>query len=136
MKRLIFILLATLLVGCGKAITQPMEFSPALFQFRIDALAAGRSDLDPFSVEIQYADAKAPKHVAAYCSGGTIYVNKTLYNQLDSTMQTLTFYHELGHCLLGLQHSANPSDIMYPSNIDESVWLSGGASAALGRFFQ
>lgn len=59
----------------------------------------------------------------------TIYISKTAWNEYDSQQREMLLFHELGHCVLNLEHDKSldsagvPNDIMYPINFDSIYYF-------------
>lgn len=54
----------------------------------------------------------------------SIYINTPKWNSYDSQQREMLVFHELGHCILNLEHDRSldsdgvPNDLMYPVNFD------------------
>jgi len=111
-------------------------FAPIYIQFQHDAAAIGvHFDADR-SLTIQFANlGYNPKTTGAEIVGecqsqsdnrgynNTISIDPVFWDNATVDEQWLLVYHELGHCVLGAGHTANPDDIMYPDiGVNISVW--------------
>jgi len=143
--RFLLPLLATLIVGCASTpayqdayATNPSEseeFGVYVRLFQLEAEKRGvqlsmpnldRSlriyKVDNFNEELQ------KKYVIGLCiktaTEVDIYIDRDSWNSYDSQQRELLLFHELGHCVLDLEHDKStdseglPDDIMFPVNFD------------------
>lgn len=52
-----------------------------------------------------------------------IILSKDRFPKLSKKLQEYVIYHELGHCALGLGHSDDTADIMYPTTWTDKYWI-------------
>lgn len=59
----------------------------------------------------------------------TIYLSKPHWDSYDSQQREMLIFHELGHCVLNLEHDRSldsdgvPNDLMYPVNFDSLYYF-------------
>ncbi len=107
------ILVAASLVGCGKPAVVEAEFQPYLDSFYSEAQQRGK-DIQRGNISIHFGE--LPDTIAAHCvlsnsrpsSGGDeVVINPTAWNAYSKQFlpeREIVVFHELGHCLLGLEH--------------------------------
>jgi hypothetical protein len=113
MRMLILILL---LAACGKpAPSIPAETAEYVRSY-LNAYGGNESDVSiTFSTSL-------PGNVAGMCEGGAIVLNQTFWNSVETVplYRQWVVWHELGHCVGGLQHTSEtkgncPVSVMSPS---------------------
>jgi hypothetical protein len=119
-------------MACGRSVAP--EFQTYLTDFEADAKRFGR-DVNTDSISISFGDTGSPNN-GAICHTGSkeIIVQKALWDVDDDTERKIIVYHELGHCVLGLDHSTELG-IMYPSRVPEVVYKLNPDSF-LTKFFE
>lgn len=123
-------LLFLLLVGCAGVNVDP-ELKPYVDEF--DQETSARSYVN--MVFEENVTGKTGKTVAGVCrySGNifipnTVAINKGYWDTIPVPMRKSLVWHELGHCVLGLDHNEDltpegyPASVMYPSVIPGYIW--------------
>lgn len=80
--------------------------------------------VDSFDME---KDAKKAETWVGVCyRNGTaraIFIKKWYWNKIDSTSRKTLLFHELGHCILDLEHRDDPNNYMNPYITEDlSMW--------------
>lgn len=113
MKR---IALLALLTACGEEI--PHEIAPEAQGYYEEFLEHSRAfdrDVSQTNVVIRMSPTTpkvGPWEVKGFCQDGVVTLNSTYWQHMNDNQKRLLVYHELGHCLLGLDHSSDPRSIM------------------------
>lgn len=123
-------LLPLLLAGCAGANVDP-ELKPYVDEF--DQETGARSHVN--MVFEENVIGKNGKIVAGVCrySGNvftpnTVSINKNYWGTIPVPMRKSLVWHELGHCVLDLDHNEDltpegyPASVMYPSVIPGHIW--------------
>lgn len=123
MRTLNALIIAVLLVtvmACGKATVEP-EFQSYLADFQADAKRFNR-DVDTSQVSIKFGDTGSMEN-GAVCHTGSkqINVQKSAWANGNDTDRMIIIYHELGHCVLGLNHTTELG-IMSSNAVPEVVY--------------
>jgi hypothetical protein len=125
--RYVYFLMALTLIGCGKpeAVSSAVapELAPLVSKFAQDV------GVEADGVEVAFADLKIPTVglCLAFSNGRkTIQIDNAYWAKASDDEKEQTVYHELGHCILGLDHNAAlnsygcPISIMYPYTFGNS----------------
>ncbi len=164
-KTIVLINLSIYLVSCGPAFklnkmqdqSIDPELSQYLNQFQIEALSRGVNlVLDHLTMSFDESMPRAAVgSVIAYCqitfSGPNIRVKKSLFKNYDLSGREQIIFHELGHCLLRLDHNDRteraadsegpdygynmPSSIMNTFHFDSNTY-NGNRNEYINRLFE
>lgn len=145
MKKFLTLLVVSLL-GCGPAFAVPpvyadglvpgcplkvlafmheVAFTKYLVEFQRDA---SRKRLHCYPTYALYFTESMEGGVAGYCvPGDRIVINKEMWYLLTDSEKKVLMYHELGHCALGLDHTAEKeiaimNPYLLPDHLSERRW--------------
>jgi hypothetical protein len=113
------IALLALLTACGGE--NPTDIAPEAQgyyeEFLEHSRAFGRDvSQPPVAIRMSPTTTKVgPWEVKGSCQDGVVTLNSTYWQYMNDNQKRLLVYHELGHCLLGLDHSSDPQSIMVNS---------------------
>ena len=108
----LLLLLAVALQGCGRH--QAAEFAPYVNEFR-DILKANNvadlySNVDGVSIEFAPSDHGEDARCSyRFIAPPLITVRKEVWDVADDSSKRMLIYHELGHCVLGRDHTEERS---------------------------
>lgn len=111
--KILNILLLIFLSACGKAPQIDSELRPYLDNFFYYAKVYD-VELNDWDFDILFASSM--ENIRGYCNSNGIRINKEFWNSANYLDKEQLFFHEAGHCFLGLSHIGTPS-IMHPSLI-------------------
>lgn len=128
----VFAIIILVCFGCQQSSiygTDTSEYDKYLEQFNTDLATLGRKPVDFSQVQIIKTERyKNELGADAYCSqvavksGGSIviFVSENM-NIYSDTAKAYMLYHELGHCVLGLEHK-DGNDLMSPMIGTLAMW--------------
>jgi len=121
MRKTILLLLISLNVACGSENfpgerVMDEQFNQFVLEFNEDYQT--HLGEEQFKTVKMYFDTEGvlAANSQAGCeaeSGEVIFVNEEWWGYASDSYKKSVIYHELGHCVLGLEHSDNSNDIMY-----------------------
>lgn len=127
-RTLAFIALLTL-SACGKANTPDPVIQGLVNDFVSDAAAHGRNlQVNTIIVFGDTAKISGNSEAVGDCSpgpnGGTIILDQTHWNLIDSWAKKMIIYHELGHCVLSRTHNPEMEQAIDMENFTVQVAVS------------
>lgn len=91
------------------------EVLPFLLEFSADAISRKVPCHQTAYIGFQKDLIKDNEAVLGYCyTFSSVRFIRPYWDEMDTAMQRTLFYHELGHCALGLDHESGQPDIMNP----------------------
>jgi hypothetical protein len=106
------------ILGCAtRPGPQDVELKPYLDQFVSDGAKRGVT-LDPSTIGLSFVDSYQVSTMIGQCSGttkmGNITILRGYWERAHPIERMSIMYHELGHCLLKLDHVEGPTNLMSP----------------------
>lgn len=159
MKYLFLALILGSLSSCGMQQQQGSvdpEFQPFVNSFIQDAESYNVTGLDTYTLNVHFvSDFGAQVNPLGETEGecligqNVVTIRRGYFDSSTETQRQILLYHELGHCLLGLQHDQNvvpvylgtsivmyePESIMYPILLDGFIFIDN-EPAYLKQLFQ
>lgn len=103
--------LIPLIFGCGQAPHDPGIFSPYVQEFEDTARSQGVS-VSAAGMSIEFGTPAISDELANCDWSGHIVVKQDVWDGLNEYDRKMLMFHEMGHCVLGRQHSDQPGSIM------------------------
>lgn len=120
-KLMMFLMLISLLMGCGQTHQQDVTQDPTFDSYLSDFEAVGAKYIGivPLAdITTRFADDGELKGtVLGECSEGAGYkdiaINRKKWDTASEVQRRVTMFHELGHCALGRQHLNGYAPVPY-----------------------
>lgn len=120
-------LILCLLCGCSESI-EPIpaeisaDFRPYVDEFRHYYIG----EMPPYLYIVYGQPAAAYAECASndsFYTEKTIMIRQSMWLGMEHEQKIGTMFHELGHCVLGLEHSSDPLSYMYPGLRTEQFYI-------------
>lgn len=119
------IVLSTMLASTPRS-----EFAPYVELFQKELDARGFSMVRASRMPIVFGPTEG--NAIGYCiisgSSRIVIINRGYWNVASEIERELLIFHELGHCILNMEHDetvrpdGTPASIMYPSSTPDIIW--------------